>query len=71
MLTGTSIDAAGGDLLVEAVAPMALEVALSVQQELEGCWEDTGRLRCQGQSGRYEAEWASLRARKAEGIPPS
>jgi len=47
MLAGAAIDEAVGRLLVEAVSPMALEVALSVQQELQGRWEDTDRLRRQ------------------------
>jgi hypothetical protein len=35
-ILGTGIDAAVGKLLVEAVTPMALELALAVQQEIAG-----------------------------------
>jgi hypothetical protein len=56
---GAAIDEAVGRLLVETVTPMALEVALSVQQELEGRWEETDRLRRQHvERVRYEAELA-------------
>jgi DNA invertase Pin-like site-specific DNA recombinase len=59
---GASIDEAVGRLLVETVTPMALEVALSVQQELEVRWEDTDRLRRQQvERARYEAELARRR----------
>jgi hypothetical protein len=62
LLAGASIDEAVGRLLVETVTPMALEVALSVQQELEGRWEDTDRLRRQQvERARYEAELARRR----------
>ena len=42
---GAAIDEAVGRLLVETVTPMALEVALSVKQQLEVRWEQTDRLR--------------------------
>ena len=59
---GAAIDAAVGRLLVETVTPMALEVALSVQQELEVRWEDTDRLRRQHvERARYEADLARRR----------
>jgi DNA invertase Pin-like site-specific DNA recombinase len=61
-LAGATIDEAVGHLLVEAVTPMALEVALSVQQELQVRWEETDRLRRQQvERARYEAELARRR----------
>jgi DNA invertase Pin-like site-specific DNA recombinase len=62
MLAGASVDDAVGRLLVEAVTPMALEVALSVQQELQVRWEETDRLRRQQvERARYEADLARRR----------
>jgi DNA invertase Pin-like site-specific DNA recombinase len=62
MLAGASIDDAIGRLLIETVTPMALEVALSVQQELQGRWEETDRLRRQQvERARYEADLARRR----------
>ncbi len=62
LLAGASIDDAVARLLVEAMTPMALEVALSVQQELQVRWEDTDRLRRQQvDRARYEAELARRR----------
>ncbi len=59
---GAAIDEAVGRLLVETVTPMALEVALSVQHELEVRWEETDRLRRQHvERARYEAELARRR----------
>jgi hypothetical protein len=61
-LAGASIDEAVGRLLVEAVTPMALEAALSVQQELQARWEETDRLRRQQvERARYDAELARRR----------
>jgi hypothetical protein len=42
---GAGIDQAVGELLVEVVTPVALEVALSVQQELQSRAEEADRLR--------------------------
>ena len=51
-----------GRLLVEAVTPMALEAALSVQQELQARREETDRLRRQQvERARYEADLARRR----------
>jgi DNA invertase Pin-like site-specific DNA recombinase len=62
ILTGAPIDAAVGRLLIEAVTPMALEAALSVQEELQTRWEETDRLRRQQvERARYEAELARRR----------
>lgn len=44
---GKGVDEAVGRLLLEAVTPMNLEVALSVQKELEGRAEEVDRLRRQ------------------------
>jgi len=59
---GGNIDQAIGDLLVEVVNPLALEVALAVRSELEARWEETDRLRrTQVDRARYEAELARRR----------
>lgn len=59
---GSNIDQAIGDLLVEAVNPLALDVTLAVQGELETRWEETDRLRrTQVERARYEAELARRR----------
>jgi DNA invertase Pin-like site-specific DNA recombinase len=61
-VAGASIDEAVARLLVEAVTPMALEVALTVQQELQTRWEETDRLRRQHvERARYDAELARRR----------
>ena len=44
-ILGTGIDAAVGKLLVEAVAPMALELALAVQQEIAARLQEADQLR--------------------------
>jgi Recombinase/Recombinase zinc beta ribbon domain len=59
---GSNIDQAIGDLLVEAVNPLALDVTLAVQGELETRSEETDRLRrTQVERARYEAELARRR----------
>ena len=59
---GAEIDRAIGDLLVETVTPLALEVALTVQQELQSRLEETDRLRrTQVERAHYEAELARRR----------
>jgi DNA-binding XRE family transcriptional regulator len=61
-IPGRSIDEAVSRLLVEAMNPMALEVALSVQQELEARFEEADRLRRQQvERARYEADAARRR----------
>ena len=45
VIYGAGIDTAIGKLLVEAVSPLALEVALSVQQEIQTRVEEADRLR--------------------------
>ena len=61
-IPGCGVDEAISKLLVEAMNPMALEVALSVQQELESRVEEADRLRCQQlERARYEADVARRR----------
>jgi len=61
-IAGSRIDEAVGELLVETVNPLALEVTLAVQQELEVRWEEMDRLRrAQVDRARYEAELARRR----------
>jgi DNA invertase Pin-like site-specific DNA recombinase len=61
-LVGTGIDRAVGELLVETVAPLALEVALAVQEELETRADEADHLRRrQVERARYEAELAQRR----------
>ncbi len=61
-VSGDSLDKAVGVLLVETVSPLALEVALQVQQELQARWQETDRLRrLQVDRARYEAELARRR----------
>jgi DNA invertase Pin-like site-specific DNA recombinase len=59
---GGDLDRAIGDLLVETVSPLALEVALAVQKELEARAEEADCLRRQQvERARYEAELAQRR----------
>jgi hypothetical protein len=61
-VVGGGLDRAVGDLLVETVSPLALEVALSVQDELGARAEEADRLRHQQvERARYEAELAQRR----------
>ena len=61
-VSGYSLDKAIGTLLVETVTPLALEVALSVQQELQSRWDEADRLRrIQVDRARYESELARRR----------
>ena len=61
-IPGRGIDEAIGQLLVEAVSPVALEVALTVQQELQSRLEDADRLRLkQVERAQYEADLARRR----------
>jgi DNA invertase Pin-like site-specific DNA recombinase len=61
-VSGYSLDKAIGALLVETVTPLALEVALSVQQELQSRWDEADRLRrLQADRARYESELARRR----------
>jgi len=59
---GTLVDQAVGELLVELMTPMTLEVSLSVQRELEERREQSEQLRWkQVERARYEAELARRR----------
>jgi DNA invertase Pin-like site-specific DNA recombinase len=59
---GDQIDSAVGQLLVESVAPLALEVTLSVQEELQARIEEVDKLRKkQVERARYEADLAQRR----------
>ena len=59
---GVGIDHAIGELLVEAVNPVALEVTLAVQRELQSRLEDADRLRHkQVERAQYEADLAQRR----------
>jgi DNA invertase Pin-like site-specific DNA recombinase len=59
---GTQIDAAVSELLVEAVTPMALELALAVQQEISTRIDEAERLRHrQVERAQYEADRARHR----------
>ncbi len=62
VIPGANLDQAIGELLVEAVTPMALEVALAVQQELTDRASEVDRLRQQQvERARYEADLAQRR----------
>src|SRR6516164_2029112 len=61
-IPGAAIDEAIGDILVEAVTPITLEVALAVQKELQSRLDEADRLRQQQvERARYEAELARRR----------
>ena len=61
-IVGGELDAAIGRLLVEAVTPVTLEVALAVQKELESRSEESDRLRRQAvEQARYESDLARRR----------
>jgi DNA invertase Pin-like site-specific DNA recombinase len=61
-IAGAEIDEAVGKLLVESVTPLALEVALDVQHEIQTRLTDAARLRQQHvQRAQYEADQARIR----------
>lgn len=61
-VSGSGIDEAIGVLLIDAVSPVALEVALNVQQELQSRLEEADRLRLrQVERAQYEADLARRR----------
>lgn len=61
-ITGTEIDAAIGKLVVETVTPMAIELTLAVQQEIQTRREEVSRLRHrQVERAQYEADHARHR----------
>src|SRR4051794_6598805 len=61
-IPGADIDRVVGDILLELVNPVTLEVALTVQQELQSRLDESDRLRGhQVERARYEAELAQRR----------
>lgn len=61
-IPGGGIDEAVGELLVKSVTPLALEVALKVQSEIQVRLDEADRLRQQQvQRAQYEADQARLR----------
>ncbi len=61
-IPGAGIDGAVGKLVVDTMSPMALEVALSVQEELEARFEEVDRLRReQVERARYDVDSARRR----------
>jgi DNA invertase Pin-like site-specific DNA recombinase len=61
-ITGDKVDKAVEELLMEVVTPMSLEVALSVQQELQRRFEQMDRIRLQQvERAQYEASLAQRR----------
>ena len=64
---GGALDAAIGDLIIEAMTPLAIEVALTVQKELVSRHEEADRLRRQHvERARYEADLAQRRFLKVD-----
>lgn len=62
LILGTGIDKAVGELLLEMVAPMTLEIAWAVQQELQSRLDEADQLRKQQvERARYEADLARNR----------
>lgn len=61
-ISGVGVDRAVGELLVETLTPMALEVALAVQEELSRRLDEANQLRVkQVERVRYEADLARQR----------
>jgi DNA invertase Pin-like site-specific DNA recombinase len=61
-IPGSGIDEAIGQLLVPSITPLALEVALNVQSEIQQRLAETDRLRQQQvQRAQYEADQARIR----------
>ena len=66
-IPGAGIDRLIGDLLVQAISPLTLDVALTVQQELQSRLEEADRLRQKEvERARYEAELAQRRYMKVD-----
>jgi len=62
VVIGTSVDAAVAELLLAAITPMAVQVAVAVQQEIEARLQEADQLRRQQvERARYEAESARQR----------
>ena len=61
-VNGEQIDRSIGDLLIQTMTPMALDLALSVQQEIHARLDEVDRMRCrQVERARYEADLAQRR----------
>lgn len=61
-LQGAAIDTAVGKLVVQAVTPLALDVSLAVQKELQQRFEQADKLRRkQGERAQYEVDLARRR----------
>lgn len=61
-IPGAGIDEAVGELLVQSITPLALEVALQVQSEVQSRLDEADRLRQQQlQRAQYEADQARVR----------
>jgi DNA invertase Pin-like site-specific DNA recombinase len=59
---GKHLDEAVGQLLIETVTPLALEVTLTVQQEIQARFDEVDRLRKKAvERARYEADTAQRR----------
>jgi DNA invertase Pin-like site-specific DNA recombinase len=66
-ISGKAIDDAVGELLLASVTPVALEVALAVQDEISKRLEEADRLRqAQVERARYEASLAQKRYMKVD-----
>ncbi|MCG6919996.1 MAG: recombinase family protein [Acidobacteria bacterium] len=66
-LSGSGLEKAISDLLIEVMTPLSLEVALSVDEELRARSEEVDRLRSQDvEHARYEAELAERRYRRVD-----
>lgn len=66
-IPGQHLDEAIGRILIESITPMALEAALTVQQQLEARADETERLRLhQVERARYEADVARRRFMKVD-----
>jgi len=61
-ITGTPVDKAISELLLQSMTPMALDIALAVQQEIQSRLDEVDRLRRkQVERARYEADQAQRR----------
>jgi hypothetical protein len=64
---GGALDQAIGDIVIQAMTPLAIEVAMTVQQELASRHQDADRLRRQHvERARYEADLAQRRFLKVD-----
>ncbi len=66
-IVGKHIDKAVGDLIVELMSPVTLELSIAVQKELEQRWQESDQLwQQQLERARYEAELAKRRYLKVD-----